>query len=92
MSSCTEDTRHGEGGRALLIVGNLIVRNMEQRVCDSYEDHTMTCLPGVKLLDITSHLDRLVESAQHKVAVVVYVSTNNVGKCNQEVLEGKFRL
>ena len=52
----------------------------------------MICLPGAKVTDITSHLDRLVESPGDEVAVVVHVGTNNMGKCSREVLEAKFRL
>ena len=52
----------------------------------------VTCVPGAKVANITYHLDRLVESAEDKVPVVVHVGTNNVGKCSHEALEAKFRL
>ena len=76
----------------LLVVGDLIVRSIEWRVCDSCEDHTVTCLSSAKVVDITSRLDRLVESAGYEIAVVDHISTNDVEKCSCEVLEAKFRL
>ena len=73
-------------------MGDSIVRNIERGVCDGCDDRMVTCLPGAKVADITSRLDRLVESAGEEVAVVVHVGTNDVGKGSREVLEAKFRL
>nr|GFB50161.1 hypothetical protein [Tanacetum cinerariifolium] len=67
-----------------------IIRNIERGVCDGCEDRMVTCLPGAKVADVTSRLDRLVESAGEEVAVVVHVGTNDVGKCSRAVLEAKF--
>lgn len=50
--------------------------------CDGYVDYKMTFLPGTKIVDITSHLDRLVESAREEVVGVVHVGT--CGTCRHE--------
>ena len=52
----------------------------------------MSTLPGAKVMDVTSRLERLGKSAGDKVALLVHVGNKDVGKCSHEVVEAKFWL
>lgn len=62
VSSHTEDTLWGGG---LWVGGDLIIRNIESRVCVKNFDHMATCLPAVKVADITHYLHRLIDGADY---------------------------
>ena len=40
----------------------------------------MTTLPGAKVVDVTSHMERVVKSAGDEVALVVHVGTKHMGE------------
>lgn len=65
ISLLTEDDLLGLGssGDRLLIGGDLIIRNIESRVCHGCFPYIMTFLQGLKFVDIMNCLDRLIPSA-----------------------------
>lgn len=44
------------------------------------ESGVLTCLPGEKVADITHDLDRLIYTAGEESAVMVHITTNDIGK------------
>lgn len=80
VSSQTKVTPWGEGAP---YNGRFYNQEYREGGYDGCEDCMVTCLPGTKVVDITSCLDRLVESAEEEEAVVVHV---------QAVMEAKLRL
>lgn len=51
----------------------------------------VNCLPGVKTVDFTRHLDSaFMFSAGEESVVVVHVGANDIGKGRREVLRANF--
>lgn len=88
VSLDTEDSSHGLGGGGVLVVGDLINRNIESGFCDRNFDCMMTCLPGAEIVEITHSLDRLLVLGRNqqscmKACMKAPMTEGNVG--------GKFR-
>lgn len=76
----------GVGGGGLLVLNDLVIRNIERGFFDRCFDCIVVCLPCAKVGDIMRCLVKLKNSAGLESAVVVHVGTSDIGKCNCVVL------
>lgn len=67
----------------ILILGDLIARNVESGICLGHGDSMVTCLPIGKAKDIACHAPSLGDNAEGLGTVMVHVRNTDVGKCSQ---------
>ena len=100
---CREDeqTDHGTvvqgavqvGGekRNVVVIGDSIVKGIDTVFCDQdRESRRLCCLPGARVQDISSGLQRNLEWEGKNPVVVVHVGTNDIGRTGTKVLRREY--
>ncbi|XP_064417904.1 uncharacterized protein LOC135358278 [Latimeria chalumnae] len=77
--------------RQVAVIGDSIIRFTDRILCKpDRENRMVSCLPGARVEDLRSRVDRMLEGMGEEPVVVVHVGTNNIGRTRPEVLRANF--
>ena len=80
-----------EEKRNVVVIGDSVVRGIDTVLCDQdRESRRLCCLPGARVQDISSGLQRNLEWEGKNPVVVVHVGANDIGRTGTKVLQREY--